>query len=142
VVRPVGSTASWPIDVEASRPDARRPRRACGTAKAHQEAITATTREAARIRERLVRVQDDLKRARTEVRVLREQVDHLQDVADQAETQALVAETPLADRGWNLARKDRDNHVRLLEETRDQVERLAQERDRLLDELLDAEGTA
>jgi hypothetical protein len=104
--------------------------------------ITATTREAARIRERLVRVQEDLRRARAEQRVLREQVDHLQDVADEVETQALLAETPLADREWTLARKDRDNHARVLEEARQQVETLSLERDRLLDELLDVEGTA
>lgn len=103
--------------------------------------ITATSREAARIRERLKRLQDDLKRARATQRVLTEQVRHLADVTDDAETRKLVSQTPLADRAWQEARIDRDRHARLLEETRMQADDLEAERDRLLDRLFDLEGT-
>ncbi len=103
--------------------------------------MAGTTRQAARIRERLARVQDDLKRVRANQRVLAEQVAHLSDVADDAETRHLVAQTPLADREWRAARTDRDRHAVLLEESRDEAAALLEEQDRLLERLFDLEGT-
>lgn len=106
-----------------------------------EEHGTGSDREATKVRERLTRVQEELRRARANVRVLTEQVEHLQDVADTAETRRLVAETPVADREWRLAERDRDNHRRLLAEARDEIDALEAERDRLLDRLLELEGT-
>lgn len=102
--------------------------------------MAGTTRQAARIREQLRRVQEDLKRVRANERVLAEQVAHLSDVADDAETRHLVAQTPLADREWRVARTDRDRHAKLLHEAREQADGLLAERDHLLDRLFDLEG--
>jgi hypothetical protein len=93
------------------------------------------------VRERLARVQEALKRVRASERVLVEQVDYLDEVAADAETRKLVAQTPLADREWRDARTDRDRHMALLDEARSEAEALVVERDRLLDRLLDLEGT-
>lgn len=102
--------------------------------------MAGTTRQAARIRAQLGRVQEDLKRVRANERVLAEQVDHLSDVADDAETRHLVAQTPLADREWRVARTDRDRHATLLDEARRERGELLAERDRLLDQLFDLEA--
>ena len=102
--------------------------------------MAGTTRQAARIREQLRRVQEDLKRVRRNERVLAEQVAHFSDLADDAETRHLVAQTPLADREWRVARADRDRHATLLDETRRERDGLLAERDRLLDRLFDLEG--
>lgn len=101
---------------------------------------TGSTRDAAKVRERLANVQQRLRRARANVRVLEEQVAYLGEVADEAETRKLVAQTPLADREWRDAMTDHLRHGRLLAEGREEIEELARERDRLLDRLLDAEG--
>lgn len=102
--------------------------------------MAGRTRQAARVREQLARVQEDLKRVRAEERVLAEQVAHLSEVADAAETRHLVAQTPLADREWRVARTDRDRHAALLDEARHEADRLLAERDRLLDQLFDLEA--
>ena len=73
--------------------------------------------------------------------MLDEQVVYLREVADDAETRKLVAQTPLADREWRDAQTDLDRHATLLEETKHEVEELMLERDRLLDRLLELEGT-
>lgn len=86
-------------------------------------------------------MQDRLRKTRARTRVLAEQVAHLQDVADDAETRRLVAATPLADREWREARTDLERHERVLDEARREVEGLLEERDRLLDRLLEVEET-
>lgn len=73
--------------------------------------------------------------------MLEEQVAYLRELAEDAETRKLVAQTPLADREWREAKTDHDRHVRLLDETRAEAAELAAERDRLLDRLLELEGT-
>lgn len=96
-----------------------------------------TTRSGRRLRQRLATVQQELKRTRANERVLVEQVAHLQAEADDAEVRRLVANTPIADREWEAAAKDHDNHARLLAEARARLAELDAERDRLLDELLE-----
>lgn len=103
--------------------------------------VAGRTRQAARIREQLERVQEDLRRTRANQRVLAEQVEHLSEVADAAETRHLVAQTPLADREWRVARTDRDRHAALLDEARHDEQALLAERDRLLDRLFDLEAS-
>ncbi len=93
------------------------------------------------MQERLARVQDALRRVRASERVLAEQVAYLDEVEADAETRKLVAQTPLADREWRDARTDRDRHAAQLEEARREAATLLSERDRLLDRLLDLEGT-
>lgn len=97
------------------------------------------TRETTRIRERLTRLQERLRRLKGEERVLSEQVAYLADVADDAETRKLVAQTPLADREWREAKQDLDRHAAQLDEARAAIAELTDERDRLLDRLLDLE---
>lgn len=95
--------------------------------------------DATRIRERLGRVQERLRRVRGEERVLAEQVSYLADVADDAETRKLVAQTPLADREWREARTNLDRHAAQLDEARRTLAELEEERDQLLDGLLELE---
>ena len=93
------------------------------------------------MRERLVHVHDRLRWARANLRILEEQVSYLAELADDAETRKLVAQTPLADREWRDARTDLDRHARLLEEGRREIDEYTRERDRLLDRLVEVEGT-
>ena len=93
----------------------------------------------AKVHGRLNEVQDRLRRARAEQRVLEEQVAYLAEVEGDAETRKLVAQTPLADREWREAKTDLDRHARSLEDKRAEVTALERERDRLLDQLLEAE---
>jgi chromosome segregation ATPase len=103
-------------------------------------AATTTSRDTVKVRERLVSVQERLRRTRASLRVLEEQVAYLGEIADDAETRKIVAQTPLADREWRDARTDHERHVRLRDEARGELEELAQERDRLLDRLLEMDG--
>jgi chromosome segregation ATPase len=104
-----------------------------------RERATHTPRDTVKVRERLVHLQDRLRRTRANLRVLEEQVAYLEQVADDAETRKLVAQTPLADREWREARTDHERHVRLRDEARRELDALAEERDRLLDRLLENE---
>jgi hypothetical protein len=96
----------------------------------------------AKVRERLTRIQEDVRRVRATERVLGEQVAYLEEVADEAETRRLVARTPLADREAQQARTDRDRHATLLHEARHEVADLLAEQDRLLERLLELEGSS
>ncbi|MTV26117.1 hypothetical protein FTX61_11965 [Nitriliruptoraceae bacterium ZYF776] len=102
---------------------------------------TGTTRESTKVRERLERNREALRRVRATERVLVEQVAYLDEVAADAETRKLVAQTPLADREWREARTDLDRHTALLDEARREATDLLAERDRLLDRLLELEGS-
>lgn len=94
-----------------------------------------------RLRERLVRTQRQLERVRATRRVLAEQVAYLDEVAADAETRKLVAETPLADREWRDARRDRDRHRSLLEDADNEVRALRAQTDELLERLLELGAT-
>ncbi len=87
-----------------------------------------------------MRVQDQLRRVRATERVLDEQVAYLDEVAADAETRKLVAQTPLADREWRDARTDLDRHAALLDDAREEADKLLAERDRLLDRLFELEA--
>lgn len=100
-----------------------------------------TTRAARRLQQRLGTVQEQLKRTRANERVLVEQVAFLAGVADDADVRRLVAATPIADREWQTATRNHDNHARLLDEARTEVTRLDRVRDELLDQLLELETT-
>jgi chromosome segregation ATPase len=100
---------------------------------------TGSTRNADRVHERLARTQEQLKRVRATQRVLAEQVAYLDEVAAGAETRKLVAETPIADREWRDARRDRDRHRNLLEDAEREAQSLIAQRDRLLERLHELE---
>ena len=94
-------------------------------------------RRANRLRGRLVRTQQQLERVLASRRVLAEQVAYLDEVAADAKTRKLVAETPLADREWRDARRDRDRHRSLLEDADNELRALRAETDKLLERLLE-----
>lgn len=88
------------------------------------------------IQKSLSEVGDRLTRAKEDLRIVEEQLLFQMDVLEEAKTRMLVAETPLADREFRVARED---HDRLVDE-RDRVSReiveLQGEQDRLLDRML------
>jgi hypothetical protein len=83
-------------------------------------------------------LRDRLTRAREELRIVEEQLLFQMDVVEEARTRMLVAETPLADREFRIAR---DDYRRLEGQRGDVAERIAElqrEQDRLLDRMLNA----
>jgi hypothetical protein len=128
------------VGPDGSRP-ATRDRGRTAVRSQQEGAVTGRSREMAKVRERLTRIQDEVRRIRATERVLAEQVAYLEEVADDAETRRLVARTPLADREAQEARTDRDRHARLLHEARREVADLLAEQDRLLERLLELEGS-
>ena len=67
--------------------------------------------------------------------MLAEQVAHLSEAADDARVRATVSSTPVADREAHAAARDVANHDRLLQETRERIAALVEERDALLERL-------
>ena len=79
-----------------------------------------------------------LARARADLRILEEQLLFALDTLEEAKTRMLVAETPLADREFRIAREDYDRLERQHSETSERITELQREQDRLLDGLLNA----
>lgn len=78
-----------------------------------------------------------LGRAQQELQVAREQVAFQAGVADDAQIRMVVSGTPLADREFREARDDLDRLKRHEERTRARCAELTQERDALLERLLE-----
>jgi hypothetical protein len=79
-----------------------------------------------------------LARARADLRILEEQLLFALDTLEEAKTRMLVAETPLADREFRIARDDYDRLERQRLDTSERITELQREQDRLLDGLLNA----
>jgi hypothetical protein len=77
-----------------------------------------------------------LSKAREELRILDEQILFQSDVFEEAKTRMLVAETPLADREYRIARDDLRRMESERARIRDSISELQAEQDRLLDRLL------
>ena len=90
-----------------------------------------------RIHDQLDEVGSRLNRAQQELQVAREQVAFQTGVADDAQIRMLVSGTPLADREFREARDDLDRLRRHEERTRALLVELTQERDALLERLLE-----
>jgi len=90
-----------------------------------------------RIRGQLDDLAARLARAQQELQVAREQVAFQNGVADDAQVRMAVAGTPLADREYREARDDLERLRRHEERTRALIAELAEERDRLLERLLE-----
>ena len=90
-----------------------------------------------RIRGQLDDLAARLARAQQELQVAREQVAFQSGVADDAQVRMVVAGTPLADREYREARDDLERLRRHEERTRALIAELAEERDRLLERLLE-----
>jgi hypothetical protein len=72
---------------------------------------------------------------REELKVVDEQLDSLTEAADEARVRALVSETPLADREHREAQRHADAMARHRADLLDDVARLEQRSDALLDRL-------
>ncbi|HEX2051234.1 MAG TPA: hypothetical protein VHJ34_11485 [Actinomycetota bacterium] len=90
------------------------------------------------IHKSLADVNGRLTRAREELRIVEEQLLYQMDVVEEARTRMLVAETPLADREFRIARDDLDRLARQRRDVASLIEDLRVEQDRLLDRMLNA----
>ena len=88
------------------------------------------------IERRLRDVLAKLERAREELALIEEQLMSLVDDADDARIRSLVAETPLADREWQLANRHAEAMARSRETVRHRVAELEHSRDELLGKLV------
>ncbi len=78
----------------------------------------------------------ELDRARQELRIVEEQILFQMDVAEEERTRMLVAETPLAERNYRIARDDLERMQKERSRISQEIERLRAEQDRLLDRML------
>jgi hypothetical protein len=77
-----------------------------------------------------------LTRTREDLRIVEEQLLFQMDVLEEAKTRMLVAETPLADREFRVAREDHDRLVEERARVSAEIAELQAEQDRLLDRML------
>lgn len=84
----------------------------------------------------LAEIGDRLTKARNDLRIVEEQVLFQMDVVEETKTRMLVAETPIADREYRIARDDYDRMVRQRAEVNREIAELQHEQDRLLDRML------
>lgn len=89
---------------------------------------------------RLSELRQETERLRARLAVLDEQLAFQQGVAEEAATDAVVAETPLAEREQRAASDDARRTRRERQETAERLEKLTAEQDELLERL--AERTA
>ena len=85
------------------------------------------------VQQAFAQIGERLAKARDELSVLEEQLFFQIDVLEEAKTRMVVAETPLAEREYKVAR---DDHARLERERAkvlEAIEELKREQDRLLD---------
>lgn len=88
------------------------------------------------IHKSLEELNDRLTRARDDLRIAEEQLLFQMDVLEDAKTRALVSETPLADRDYQVARGDYERMVRQRDDASNRIVELQREQDRLLDRML------
>jgi hypothetical protein len=89
-----------------------------------------------RISKNLSDLGDDLTRAREELRIVAEQLAFQDDVLEEAKTRMLVAENPVADREFRIARDDHQRLRRYRDRVEAEIAELRAEQDRLLDRML------
>jgi hypothetical protein len=93
------------------------------------------------IERRLRSLSDEINALRAELAILAEQLAFQQDVMEDTRVRALVAETPLADREFRVASEDLRRIDRVLEDGRERLSALLEERDQLLGEFLPQPST-
>jgi hypothetical protein len=89
-----------------------------------------------RIEESLAQIGGRMQKAREELRIAEEQLLFQMDVVEEAKTRMLVAETPIADREYRIAREDYERMARERERVAVEISDLQTEQDRLLDRML------
>ncbi|MEX2459416.1 MAG: hypothetical protein WD770_10580 [Actinomycetota bacterium] len=92
------------------------------------------------VKRRLSSLSDEIARARTELSILREQLAFQDGVLEEARVRMLVAETPLADRAFQVAADDHRRIERSVAEQEMVIARLLEEQDRLLAALAEREA--
>ena len=93
------------------------------------------------VERRLAEVGARLKQLREELAVSEEQLGFLAEAADDARLRALVSETPLADRDHQDAQRHADAMHRHRADVLEQISRLEQTQDDLLDRLMAETGS-
>ncbi len=88
------------------------------------------------IQKSLAEVGERLTKAREELRIAEEQLLFQMDVVEETKTRMLVAETPLADREYRIARDDYERLQRQRDDAQVEITALQSEQDRLLDRML------
>jgi hypothetical protein len=88
------------------------------------------------IQKSLAELGERINRARADLRIVEEQLLFQMDVLEEAKTRMLVAETPLADREYRIARDDHERLTKERERVTAEITELQQEQDRLLDRML------
>lgn len=88
------------------------------------------------VERRLSELGTRLRQLREELAVSEEQLGHLAEAADDARLRSLVSETPVADREHQDAQRHAEAMQRHRAEVLDQISRLEQTQDDLLDRLL------
>ena len=88
------------------------------------------------VERRLTEVSSRLRQLREDLAVSDEQLAHLAEAADDARLRSLVSETPLADREHHDAQRHADAMQRHRADLLDDIARLEQTQDELLDRLM------
>jgi hypothetical protein len=89
-----------------------------------------------RIQRNLSDLGESLNRAREELRIVEEQLLYQSDVFEEAKTRMLVSETPVADREFRIARDDLERLQQQRDRVIAEIGDLQREQDRLLDRML------
>jgi hypothetical protein len=84
----------------------------------------------------LSEIAERLTKAKSDLRIVDEQLLFQMDVVEDAKTRMLVAETPLADREYRIARDDHDRMAKQRATVVLEIEELQAEQDRLLDRMV------
>ena len=88
------------------------------------------------IQRSLAEVGDRLTTPSVQLHIVEEQLLFQMDVVEEAKTRMLVAETPLADREFRMARDDYERLAKERERVSAEITELQGEQDRLLDRML------
>ncbi|MCA1727635.1 MAG: hypothetical protein LC722_08310 [Actinobacteria bacterium] len=92
------------------------------------------------VKRRLSSLSDEIADVRTELSILREQLAFQGSVLEESRVRMLVAETPLADREFQVAAEDHRRIERLVAEQETLLAALVEERERLLTTLGEREA--
>ncbi len=84
----------------------------------------------------LAAVGERINKARGDLRIVEEQLLFQMDVVEETNTRMLVAETPIADREYRIARDDLNRLEKERERVTAEIAELQREQDRLLDLML------
>ena len=88
------------------------------------------------IQKSLQQIGERLQKVRADLKIVEEQVLFQMDVVEETNTRMVVAETPIADREYQIAREDLNRLEKERERVTAEIAELKREQDRLLDLML------